>query len=133
MTVCATCDFRKTKITFRRKVYKLSPKKVDRADEHAELIRQAERGQRVGDIIDATGFTGQRFADELNKLAQAYGYPKRYDASKISKMRKGVGRGLEIEEGALLTLLDPMERGIAWLAFGGPPVKQMRRGKDNRA
>jgi hypothetical protein len=96
-------------------------------DEHAEVIRRAERGRRVADIRASTGFSGARFAAELNKLAEAYGYPKRFNDSKISKMESGVVRGLSIEDGALLTVIDPLERGIAWLAFGGPALKQMRR------
>lgn len=105
----------------------MSPKKVE---EHAEVIRRVERGGRVADIRIATGYTGPRFAEELNKLAAAYGYPKRFNESKISKMESGTGRGLSVEEGALLAVIDPLERGVAWLAFGGPAIKSMRRRRD---
>lgn len=120
----ASFDLRKSKVYFPRNPYNVSPKKVDG---HAELIRRAERGKRVGEIRESTGYSGARFADELNKLAAAYGYPTRFNESKISKMEKGVTRGLSVEDGALLVVIDPLERGIAWLAFGGPAIKQMRR------
>lgn len=119
------CTFRfpQVKKCFPLKLYNVSPKKVDA---HAELIRRAERGGRVAEIRQATGYSGAKFAEELNKLAVAYSYPTRFDVAKISKMESGVGRGLSVEEGALLAVIDPLERGIAWLAFGGPAIKSMR-------
>jgi hypothetical protein len=120
-----TCGFRKSEITTRQKVYTLSPKQVD----SGELVRRAERGRRVAEIREAAGLTGAAFARELNKLAAAYGYPTRYSESKVSRIESGIGRNISLEEGALVVQLDPEDRGVVWLAFGGPAAKAMRRAK----
>jgi transcriptional regulator with XRE-family HTH domain len=94
--------------------------------EKVELVRRAERGARVEEIRKSAEMTGESMAAELNRLAEAHGLPMRYDGSKISRMESGE-RKISLEDGALLTLIDPEDRGVAWLAFGPPAVRAMRR------
>jgi hypothetical protein len=118
----AVCGFRKVQIATLRKCYKVSTKAGD------ELIRRAERGGRAREIREAAGLSQAAFAVELTRMAVTYGLDETYDDSKVSRIEAGL-RGLTLEEGALVVLLDPEDRGVVWLAFGGPVAKAMRRAK----
>ncbi|HEV8448619.1 MAG TPA: helix-turn-helix domain-containing protein [Gemmatimonadaceae bacterium] len=80
------------------------------------------------DIREAAGLSQAALAAELTTMAETYGLDELYDDSKVSRIEAGL-RGLSLEEGALVVLIDPEGRGVVWLAFGGPVAKAMRRGK----
>ena len=95
--------------------------------EKVELVRRAERGERVRQIRAAAGLSGEALAAEMTRLARSFGMGAAFDGTKISRMESGQ-RELSAEEAALLTVIDPEGRSVVWLAFGASGGKLARKG-----
>lgn len=110
---------RNPQLTTFRRVYKVSTK----AD---GLVKAAERGDRVKAIRDARKMTGEEFAALVTKTAKALGVELALDKHKLSRIEGGK-RDLTAEEVAMFVQLDPEDRGVQWLVFGGPRVAKAKR------
>jgi hypothetical protein len=89
-----------------------------------EILILETPGQRVFRVRLARGDgvrrpqSQRRFAAELNKAAVELGYTdRRYDSSEVSRMETG-GLGIDLVDGAVVARIDPMKRGLTWLALG---------------
>lgn len=86
------------------------------------LLQKVEQGERVAEIRDALGLSGEAFATLLQKRLHALGVGRNYDKFKVSRMESG-GRKLTIEEAAVIADLDPSKRGAVWLVFGDKRIR----------
>ncbi len=101
---------RNTQLTTFQRIYKLSSK----AD---ELIRRVAIGERVKEIRESRGESGEAFAASYQKAAKSFGLQIKFDRHKLSRLEGG-GRRLTAEEAAIFSAMDPEERPTTWLIFG---------------
>jgi len=100
-----------TQLTTSNKVYKVSEKAV-------ELVRLAERGDRIKQVREAAEMSGDEFADAINDAAGKRGYLADFDKSTVSRFEGGKATFLPAEVAVVIAKLDPEKRGIDWLVFG---------------
>lgn len=92
-------------------------------------------GQRVYEVRRALGpdtrheMSQRAFAELLNATAKKQGMNLTFTDSTITRIEKGERR-LQLDEAELMALVDPMERGKVWIAFGpavdDEPVKRRK-------
>jgi len=85
----------------------------------AELIRQVEQGERVKEIRESLGMTGDAFGERLGQLSRDAGIVAVYGKDKISRIESGRQK-MSREEVLLIARLDKKQRGPDWLVFGPP-------------
>lgn len=83
-----------------------------------ELVRAAERGDRISAIREAMGLGGEEFAVAVNKAGAALGFELGYEKSKVSRLESGKVTYFTAEEAVAIATIDPAKRGIEWLVLG---------------
>lgn len=86
----------------------------------------AAQGGRVKVIRDELRLTQTAFATQMNFTAGRLGFPATYDAPKVARMETDK-RGVSLEDALVLAELDPLQRGVHWLARGVEYYKEARR------